>query len=135
MKPAANAPMQGDTSPSDETSAVRDTPKPVAASSDAAAKRQKVTVREEPAWSSDGRLGEAELKTLCRLFSIRVIVIPTDPNWKVCFYGKTKYKDVVAICLTEKHFDFVKPESKSAKDISGVVIDPNGGFLVRNVCA
>ena len=110
----------------------------------------------EPAWSSDGRpgpdgtalpdwdafvaqvalpskySGEAELKALCRLFSIRVIVIP-DPLWKVCSYGKAKYKDVVAIYFADKHFDFVKPDGKYTKDISGVVADPNGGFLVGGV--
>ena len=151
--------MQGDASPSAGASAVKDKPKLETADSDAAAKRQKVTVREvpkgcvmqaaakdgncmyhavgdglrwlkeqpkafhhldlrarvaehlarhkedyEPAWSSDGRpgpdgtalpdwdafvarvalpgkySGEAELKALCRLFSIRVIVIPADPT-------------------------------------------------------
>ena len=154
-----DAAMQGDASPSAGASAVKDKPKPETADSDAAAKRQKVTVREvpkgcvlqaaakdgncmyhavgdglrwlkeqpkafhhldlrarvaehlarhkedyEPTWSSDGRpgpdgtalpdwdafvtqvalpskySGEAELKALCRLFSIRVIVIPADPS-------------------------------------------------------
>ena len=208
---AVDAPMPGDASPSDETSA-RDTPKPVVASGDAAAKRQKVTVREvpkgctlqaaakdgncmyhaigdalrwlkdqpkafhhldlrarvaehlarhkedyKPAWASDGRpgpdgtalpdwdafvaqvalpgkySGEAELKALCRLFSIRVIVIPGDPNWKVCSYGKPKYKAVVAIYFADRHFDFVKPEGKYSKEILSVVDDPNGGFLVGGV--
>ena len=111
----------------------------------------------EPAWSSDGRpgpdgtalpdwdafvaqvalpgkySGEAELKALCRLFSIRVIVIPGDPNWKVCSYGKPKYKGVVAIYFADKHFDFVKPEGKYSKEIRSVVADPNGGFLVGGV--
>ena len=216
MKPcqevaSEDAAMQGDASPPAGASAVKDKLRPEAANSDAAAKRQKVKVREvpkgcvllaaakdgncvyhigdglrwlkeqpkafhhldlrarvaehlarhkedyEPAWPSDGRpgpdgtalpdwgafvaqvalpskySGEAELKALCRLFSIRVIVIPADPLWKVCSYGKAKYKDVVAIYFADKHFDFVKPDGKYTKDISGVVADPNGGFLVGGV--
>ena len=77
--------------------------------------------------------GEAELKALCRLFSIRVIIIPGDPNWKVYSYGKPKYKGVVAIYFADKHFDFVKPKGKYSKEILSVVDDPNGGFLVGGV--
>ena len=60
---------------------------------------------EEPgAWS-----GETELRALCKLFSIRIVVVPSDPRWHVCVYGRAKYKDLGAIFFSEKHFDFLKP--------------------------
>ena len=39
----------------------------------------------------------------------------------------------MAIYFADKHFDFVKPDGKYTKDISSVVADPNGGFLVGGV--
>ena len=108
----------------------------------------------EPAWAADGKpgpdgkpmdgwsdfvtavgtpgsfSGEVELKALCRLFSIRVVVIPADPRWAVCSYGKAKQKDVVAVLFQDSHFDFVKPDKEYPSEVSTLIKDPCGGFLV-----
>ena len=112
----------------------------------------------EPAWNADGKpgpdgtalqdwdtfvqqvampgkySGEVELKALCRLFSIRVVLLPADPRWHVCAYGKAKQRKVGAIYFHDKHFDFLKPdEAKYLKEIGSVVTDSNGGFLVGGI--
>ena len=112
----------------------------------------------EPAWTADGKpgpdgsalqdwdtfvqqvalpgkySGEVELKALCRLFSIRVVLFPADPRWHVCAYGKAKQQKVGAIYFHDKHFDFLKPnEAKYPKQIASVVTDSNGGFLVGGI--
>ena len=111
----------------------------------------------EPAWAADGRpgpdgkpvdtwpefvaqvaspgkySGEVELRALCRLFSIRVALLPADPMWKVCAYGRAKHKDVIVVYYKDQHFDFVQPHAKYAKEFVSVTADPNGGFLVGGV--
>ncbi|CAE7774466.1 unnamed protein product [Symbiodinium sp. CCMP2592] len=78
--------------------------------------------------------GEIELMALCRLFSVRIVIVPADPNWRVCSYGKTKQKDVSAIYFKDRHFDFIKPDGEAyPREISATVADPNGGFLVGGV--
>ena len=59
--------------------------------------------------------GEVELKALCRLFSIRVVLFPADPRWHVCAYGKAKQQKVGAIYFHDKHFDFLKPSEASTR--------------------
>ena len=85
---------------------------------------------EEPgAWS-----GETELRALRELFSIRIVVVPSDPRWHVCVYGRAKYKDLGAIFFSEKHFDFLKPlTERYPEDIAAVRTDSNGGWLVGGV--
>ena len=112
----------------------------------------------EPAWAADGRpgpkgtpvedwqtfvqaigepgawSGETELKALCKLFSTRIVVVPSDPRWHVCIYGKAKYKDLGAIFFADKHFDFLKPDGdKYPEDIAKVKTDSNGGWLVGGI--
>ncbi|CAE7896956.1 L96, partial [Symbiodinium sp. KB8] len=59
---------------------------------------------EEPgAWS-----GETELRALCKLFSIRIVVVPSDP----------RYKDLGAIFFSEKHFDFLKPLAERYPEVA-----------------
>ena len=85
---------------------------------------------EEPgAWS-----GETELRALCKLFSIRIVVVPSDPRWHVCVYGRARYKDLGAIFFSEKHFDFLKPlTERYPENIAAVKTDSNGGWLVGGV--
>ena len=81
------------------------------------------------AWS-----GETELRALCRLFSIRVVVVPADPRWHVCVYGKPKYKDLGAIFFADQHFDFLQPQgSQYPQEIASVKTDSNGGWLVGGI--
>ena len=111
----------------------------------------------EPTWAADGRpgpdgtpvaewsdfiasiavpgkfSGEVELKALCRLFSVRVVVFPSDPAWPVCAYGRAKHKDVIAVFFKDKHFDFLLPAEAYAKEITSVTTDPFGQFLVGGV--
>ena len=112
----------------------------------------------EPAWLADGRpgpkgtpvedwkafvqavavpgawSGETELRALCRLFSIRVVVVPADPRWHVCVYGKPKYKDLGAIFFADQHFDFLQPQgSQYPQEIASVKTDSNGGWLVGGI--
>ena len=76
--------------------------------------------------------GEAELRALCRIYDVRIIIVPEDANFHVCAYHrKASKKRTAAIFYTDKHFDFLEPDDKSyPSDILDINVDPTGGFLV-----
>ena len=112
--------------------------------------------RYKPQWEADGKLGpsgkpfdtwedflseiaktgsfagDAELKALCRIFDIRVTLVPEAPLFPVCvFHKKASVKRTIAIFHTHHHFDYLAPVDKSyPEEITKVSADPSGGFLV-----
>ena len=80
--------------------------------------------------------GETELKALCRIFDVRVILVPEDSNFAVCTYHRAGSKRrTVAVFYSEKHFDFLEPTDAQnyPDDILNVDVDPTGGFLVGGI--
>ena len=117
---------------------------------------RRYTERYKPQWEADGKLGptgkavdswddfleaiskpgayagDAELKAMCRIFDIRVILVPEAPQFPVCvFHRKASAKRTLAIFHTHHHFDYLAPADKTYPDeITQVSADPSGGFLV-----
>ena len=117
---------------------------------------RRYTERYKPQWEADGKLGpdgtavdtwenfleaiaktgayagDAELKALCRIFDIRVVLVPEAPQFPVCvFHRRAAAKRTVAIYHTHHHFDYLAPADKGYPDeITQVSADPSGGFLV-----
>ena len=117
---------------------------------------RRYTERYKPQWEADGRLGptgkvvdsweafleaiskpgayagDAELKALCRIFDIRVILVPEAPQFPVCvFHRKASVKRTLAIFHTHNHFDYLAPADKAyPEEITQVSADPSWGFLV-----
>ena len=117
---------------------------------------QRYAERCKPQWEADGKLGpsgkavdtwedfmaeiaktgayagDAELKALCRIFDIRVALVPEAPQFPVCvFHRKASVKRTGAIFHSHQHFDFLAPADKSYPDeITQVSADSSGGFLV-----
>ena len=117
---------------------------------------RRYTERYKPQWEADGKLGptgkavdswedfleaiskagafagDAELRALCRIYDIRVVLVPEAPLFPVCvFHRKASAKRTIAIYFSQTHFDLLAPENKGYPDeITQVSADPSGGFLV-----
>ena len=78
--------------------------------------------------------GDIELKALCKLCKIKVVLIPEDPAFAVVAYGKKWHSKTHCVFYTSNHFDYLEPAADNySKELLGVSADPNGGFLVGGV--
>ena len=78
--------------------------------------------------------GDIELKALCKLCKIKVVLIPEDPAFAVVAYGKKWHAKTHCVFYTSNHFDYLEPaEDKYSKELLEVSADPNGGFLVGGI--
>ncbi|CAE7765824.1 Pol, partial [Symbiodinium necroappetens] len=78
--------------------------------------------------------GDIELKALCKLCKIKVVLIPEDPAFAVVAYGKKWQSKTHCVFYTSNHFDYLAPVAdKYSKELLEVSADPNGGFLVGGV--
>ncbi|CAE7264425.1 Pol [Symbiodinium sp. CCMP2456] len=75
--------------------------------------------------------GDIELKALCKLCKIKVVLIPEDPAFAVVAYSKKWHSKTHCVFYTSNHFDYLAPVGDAySKELLDVSADPNGGFLV-----